>query len=506
NPHPFPLSDAVSAEISLPPEVSAFEITDENGNVLPHETLGLGAQELINTTLDPAGFRSAIGMVNEGRVTGLGVRAFDVRRDGSTAHLEVIFAEGDPDKAVWERGAQAIQALLDDPAITAFHARARTADLARVIFTAPAVPGLGWRACYVRQKKAASAPVTLSRLTRAALLLVGRIASSPVGQSLLARLQTDPADKPPYVIENEFFKVEIEPAGTLAIFDKRTKTLYGGMNRFVDGGDCGDEYNYSPPSVDLRTVSRLKSSSVHHGAVRQTLTLDLALKTPACLSADRKSRSRETVEIPIKSVVTLTRGVPRVDVHTEIDNTARDHRLRVHFPTPFNVEEIDYDGHFEISCRKIGLPAFDRKTWVEDPRPEVPQRAFTEISEENRGLTLANRGLPEVEVVGARSLQTSQSKTSHSETIEIALTLLRCVGWLSRDDFQTRRDHAGPHLETPGAQMPGKWGFDYSIIPHIGQKHILPHVQAYAFETPLRAAATSLHARILPEQGSFVAV
>ncbi len=266
------------------------------------------------------------------------------------------------------------------------------------------------------------------------------------------------------------------------------------MNRFEDGGDCGDEYNYSPPLIDPQPVSRLTSVSVHRGTVRQALTLNLTLKTPASLSADRRSRSREMVEIPIKAVVTLTHGVPRVDVHAEIDNIAKDHRLRVHFPTPFKVNDADYDGHFEVINRKIGLPAFDRQTWVEDPRPEVPQRAFAEISEENRGLTLANRGLPEVETL----------KTDGGT--EIALTLLRCVGWLSRDDFQTRRNHAGPALETPGAQMIGKWLFDYAIIPHAGQKHVLPHVQAYAFETPLRAISTSLHAGSLPGKGSFVAV
>jgi mannosylglycerate hydrolase len=501
NPHPFPLSDAVSAEISLPPGVAAFEITDENGRVLPHEMRGLGVQQLLNSTFDSAGFRSTFGMVNEGRVTGLGVRGFTIRRAGDTAHLDVILAEGEPDKTVWERGQQQVLALFDDPAIKNFHVYAHTTDAARVFFTVPAVPGLGWRTCYVRAKEVTAAPLTLSPLARAVLPLAGKLAAASFGQALITRLQTDPASKPPYAIENDFFKVDIEPAGTLAIFDKQTKTLYSGMNRFVDGGDCGDEYNYSPPELDdPQPISRLISASVHRSAVRQTLTLNLALKTPATLSADRKSRSRETVEIPIKSVITLTNGVPRVDVHTEINNTAQDHRLRVHFPTPFKVDQADYDGHFEISCRKIGdLPAFDRQTWVEDPRPEVPQRAFTEVSEENRGLTLANRGLPEVEVLRSR-------ETSHSETVEIALTLLRCVGWLSRDDFQTRRGHAGPDTATPGAQMPGQWSFDYAIIPHGGQKHILPHVQAYAFETPLRAVPASLRAGNLPEQGSFVIV
>ena len=121
----------------------------------------------------------------------------------------------------------------------------------------------------------------------------------------------------------------------------------------------------------------------------------------------------------------------------------------------------------------------------------MPQRAFTDISDGRLGLMLANRGLPEVEVL----------KTEGGS--EIALTLLRCVGWLSREDFQTRRWHAGPEEATPAAQMSGKWTYDYSIIPHGPGR---PHELAYAFETPLRAVPTGIHAGSLPDRGSFVSV
>ena len=37
--------------------------------------------------------------------------------------------------------------------------------------------------------------------------------------------------------------------------------------------------------------------------------------------------------------------------------------------------------------------------------------------------------------------------------------------WLSREDFACRKDHAGPELETPGAQCIGTYRFEYSLIP-----------------------------------------
>jgi alpha-mannosidase len=215
--------------------------------------------------------------------------------------------------------------------------------------------------------------------------------------------------------------------------------------------------------------------------------------SPVTLAPDRKSRSKEKVASPVTTTITLSNEVPRIDIHTQFDNRARDHRLRVHFPAPFNADIGSHDGHFEIVDRNIGVPAFD-ETWMEQPRPEVPQRAFTSVTDGKSGLTIANRGLTEVEV-----LRNAQGN------VEIALTLLRCVGWLSRDDFSTRKGHAGPFLETPAAQMPGSWAFDYAIIPHPGDWHNA-FEQAYAFETPMRLARTGLHPGTLPVFASFVKV
>jgi alpha-mannosidase len=51
---------------------------------------------------------------------------------------------------------------------------------------------------------------------------------------------------------------------------------------------------------------------------------------------------------------------------------------------------------------------------------------------------------------------------------DLALTLLRSVGWLSRDDLVTRAGHAGPEMATPGAQVPGGHRFRYSLFFHAG--------------------------------------
>jgi alpha-mannosidase len=89
--------------------------------------------------------------------------------------------------------------------------------------------------------------------------------------------------------------------------------------------------------------------------------------------------------------------------------------------------------------------------------------------------------------------------------VAVALTLLRCVEWLSRADLTTRRGHAGPMEFTPLAQCQGTHVFEYALVPHAGAwltGDALPLVEGQAFEAPLRAQVTDQHAGRLPARWS----
>ena len=488
NPTSTSRTDTVTAAIELPPDVTEFDLVDENGTSLPYQERGLGNHEIVNMTLDARGLRSAFGNISDGRAPGIIIRDIKVSRLGKVVFIEAIMAEGgEPNLTVWNTKRKEIEGYFADPSITTYHVCARSTSVTQIIVSVPDVPGLGYRTLWLCAIPAGeNAPIRLSPLVKLLLPL----ARLPFVQKLVTHKRYT---RPPYRIVNDSLSVEALKDGTLTILEKQTGITYRGMNRFLDGGDCGDEYNYAPPVANRVTSARLKRVSKTRGPVQQTLELELELTTPLTLSQDRKSRSKVQVTVPITTTITLTSGVPRVDIHTAVDNRARDHRLRAHFPTPFASGRSAHDGHFEVVERKVGIPAFD-DTWVEQPRPEVPQRAFTSVTDGKSGLTVANRGLPEVEVL-----------KNSAGNAEIAITLLRCVGWLSRDDISTRHGHAGPFLETPGAQMPGPWTFDYSIIPHAGnwEKSI---AHAYAFEAPMRLVCTGMHNGTLPASGSFIKV
>jgi alpha-mannosidase len=290
--------------------------------------------------------------------------------------------------------------------------------------------------------------------------------------------------RPASSIENEFFHVEANPKdGTLIVTDKATGRVLEGCNHFVDGGDRGDEYNYCQPEHDrlvdhpaaAPTVRPLSTDEV--GAAME---IALSYQVPAGLVPDDRSRRDDGMtQLSVVTRVTLASGVRRVDFETTVENQARDHRLRVHFPTGLAADTAWADGHFDVVERSSDL-TIRTEGWAEQPVPTHPQRAFVDVSDGEHGVMLANRGLPEYEMLrGERGA-------------EIALTLLRCVGWLSRDDMQCRQSHAGPGEATPEAQCLGAHTFQYSLIPHTGD-HRQAHSLAYGFQTSMRALFTNAH-------------
>ena len=295
-------------------------------------------------------------------------------------------------------------------------------------------------------------------------------------------------------IENEFFAVEADPRdGTLALEDKRTGQRYQGLNRLVDGGDRGDEYNYCAPEPDALVDAPAAPPRIRlleRGPARSTIEVLMTYRLPARLTSDRR-RSHRSVSCPVRVLVSLSPGVPRIEIRTELENRAEDHRLRAHFPAGVASDVSHAEQHFGVVTRPVALPEAD-DTWMEQPIGTHPQKTFVDVNDGSHGLLIANRGLPEYEVL---------EEDDGSSTI--ALTLLRCVGWLSRNDFPSRKGHAGPPLPAPGGQCPGDHVFEYAIMPHEGGWESA-YAEAHRFATPLRARWNPRGTSELPAKASLL--
>ncbi len=279
--------------------------------------------------------------------------------------------------------------------------------------------------------------------------------------------------------ENQYLSFTIADDGGLTVTDKTTGQTYSHLGHFYDAEDTGDEYTSCPFPNGSHIISTAghpaRITATESGPCRLAFRLEWELAIPVGLTDDRQRRSEEMTTLPIASDVYLYANQPGLYIHTHITNQAGHHKLTVNFPSGIRAEQAYVDESFMVAARDLKLP--DSTGWVEDPTPLMHQRAFTDLSDGQRGLAVLNQGLPSVEVY---------------EDGTIALTLLRAVDWLSRDDLWVRRIAAGPLVPTPGAQCYGDYSYDYAILPHAGGWQTV-YAAAYAYNAPVLARRADTH-------------
>jgi mannosylglycerate hydrolase len=257
---------------------------------------------------------------------------------------------------------------------------------------------------------------------------------------------------PEPAIGNGRLVVRATADGTFTIEDRATGRILTGVGRLEDVADRGDEYTFCPiddePAGALH-VRRVERRVVADGPVVAELEIRLDAALPARLSADRRRRLG-SARLPVRVVARVVAGGSRVEVRTTVTNRARDHRLRVVVPAPDGVPaEIRAEGHFAV-IRRAARPIAPShpERWAELPQPMSHTTGFVAA-----GTTaVIGHGLPEYEATARPD-----------GGVDLAVTLLRCVGWLSRDDLSTRPNGAGPAVETPAAQALGRHAFRYDI-------------------------------------------
>ncbi len=220
-----------------------------------------------------------------------------------------------------------------------------------------------------------------------------------------------------------------------------------GVGRIVDGGDAGDSYNYGPPSDD-RMVQRPDAVDVRHGAsgpLRGELVITRRYGWPRDLTADATGRSDIAVPTDVVTTLELRAGEPFVRVRVEFDNGSRDHRVRWHVPLPTPVERSAADGQFAV---------VERGLTPEGGHGEVPLATFPAVGF--------------VSVAGCSALLDQVTEYEVIDGRELAITLLRSFGLISRNANPYREDPAGPEVQVPAAQLPGRRAFGFALLPHAG--------------------------------------
>jgi len=273
-------------------------------------------------------------------------------------------------------------------------------------------------------------------------------------------------------VSNQFYNITFNKNGSLNLYDKGLQTEFRNLHYFEDWGDRGDEYTFGRLGPLVTKVSKVKRKITLKGSLVSEINQKLTFETFKEVDEKREKRIGK-VEIVIETTFRFYRDIPRIDITTKLVNTAKDHRFRICFPIPFDSTNTITSTHFGFTER-LG-EAIENKDAVEQPSGIQPQKRFIRVESEEKdqtAFTLINKGLPEVELVDKSIL---------------ALTLIRSTGFLSRSDYPERPIHAGPYLETPGAQELGvEYQFRYSFLCHSKEKPITfsaDHSEAFCLET-----------------------
>ena len=291
-------------------------------------------------------------------------------------------------------------------------------------------------------------------------------------------------------IENAHYRVAMAADGTIEILDKETGEVYSGGLRFEDRGDRGDEYTFDPIANEEPIFSALGVvTGISVSRLRAVMQIRSTIEIPAELDSSRDSRVTERIRHEIETEISLYPGEKRIDFRIEFVNAAKDHRLRVLFPTGIRTDVSRAAEHFDLVKRPIQIPAGDG--WSEAPYSTKHLDRFVYLADGKRGFAVLSGGVSEYEVLD------DQART-------VALTLVRSIGWLARRDLVRRVDEAGPIIPTPEAQCLGPHIVEFALTTTFDLPALLR--QSALFNLPARAVPVRPHPGILPPRAGFLSV
>jgi mannosylglycerate hydrolase len=408
--------------VSVPGE-GPFHFVTPDGRPLPTQELGMLTGEGFSTIVTGQKVRWVIEMMNGPEFAGERIGHYDMTEaDDGTLELTFRGAQpGEPHIDLTELRDELVQ-LGDEGRTLRF--RVMAAPVREAVFAADDVPGFGWRSYTV---VAGAGPATAVTST-------------------------------PSSLDNEHLHVAVDGDGTYAITTSDGITVRG-LGRLVDGGDGGDTYNYSPPAEDLLVdrPERVEVTALESGPVRASVRIDATYRWPTHALGDEGSCSRradDTTPVAVHSTLELRTGERFLRVHTELDNSCRDHRLRAHVPLPAPVTGSHAESAFAVVDRGLTAEGGPNEFGL----PTFVSRRFVDASDGSAGLALVHDGLLEYELV------TDDGKKGS----EVALTLLRATGYLSRLQLSMRASPAGYPYPLEGPQVLGRRTFDYALLPHRG--------------------------------------
>jgi alpha-mannosidase len=242
-------------------------------------------------------------------------------------------------------------------------------------------------------------------------------------------------------LRNAHLVLQVDDDGHVSLESKVADRRVHSLIRFEDQTDVGDLYTPAPRPRDVRVEYR-GLRRVDRGPLRGTLELSYRVVGGV------QGRGDRIADLSVR--LSLDADAPFLRVHVAGENQGQDHRLRLLFASDVLQPEVWADAAFG-PVRRFPLAIGSEEFAVEQALPTAPLHRYVSLFGPDRGFTLYSDGLAEYE-----------SMTDGA----VAVTLVRAVGELSRNDLSERPGHAGWPAPTPAAQCVGPFAGEFAVHLH----------------------------------------
>jgi mannosylglycerate hydrolase len=284
-------------------------------------------------------------------------------------------------------------------------------------------------------------------------------------------------------MENEFISVKINPNGTVNITNKETGRTFNNLNYITDQGEAGNAWQHEDIRFDKKINSlgvASRNSVSESGPLVSTLSAEFSLSLPVDYG-DGTRRNEMNTEVPVKIDYTLEKGSRYLKVKTTLVNNAKDHWLRVNFPSGIQTDVVG--GRQPLRCGGTQHRTSRLYRLGGRSKRHTPLRTFVDVSDGKEGLACFTKGIFEYEVFDTPDRN-------------LAITLIRAC----RIKLKVSEEKIS-ELPDVGVQCPGLQTFEYAICPHTGN-HADAGLANLAAEyyTPARAVMAGRGKGDLPQE------
>jgi alpha-mannosidase len=282
------------------------------------------------------------------------------------------------------------------------------------------------------------------------------------------------------VIENNLYRIEFEPAGgaitRLLVKSGNWEALSGPANivaREEDRGDLWEPYHTLDGASRIAMKDKHPAPQPGKGVFSSEKSGTKGVVTRGPVYSEFKVAHPFGENGKFATTVRVYTDLRRIDISTKLVNDEQFVRYRVLFPTSIG------DGQ---STHEIPFGAIKRPAGI-----EFPAQNWIDFGNEQKGITLLNRGLPGNNVCDGMMM----------------LSLLRSTRII------TYGDSGGGYGKgnDSSLELNKELTFDYSLIPHAGDwREAGVYRDGMEFNQPLTAYALATHPGPLPKQWGLLEI